>query len=72
MDDDVKLKEILRSQRKAKEINRLIKPVLNQLKLDLQGKREHKLKAFEFNLKDLFLSLSCLQFDFDIQKIIVK
>ncbi len=68
--DDVKFEKI--PQRKAKEINELIKPVLNQFKLDLQGKKEYKLKAFEFNLKDLFGSLSCLDFDFDIQKITVN
>jgi len=55
---DIKQEEIM-SQKKSKELNELMGPVLKQCKYELQGKKYYKLLTNEFKFEDIFGTLSC-------------
>jgi len=67
--DVIKLEEIM-SQKKSKQLNDLMGPVLEQYKFELQGKKYFKLVKGEIKMENVFGSLSC--FDFDIDNIRVN
>ncbi len=66
--DDIKHEEIM-SQKKSKELNELMGPVLKQCKYELQGKKYYKLLTNEFKFEDIFGTLSCSDFYTDSMKV---
>jgi len=66
--DDIKLEEIM-SQKKSKELNDLMGPVLEQYKFELQGKKYYKLLTNEIKLENVFGSLSNSDLDIDNMKV---
>ena len=55
---DTKHEEIM-TQKRSKEIGELIRPVLEQFKLELQGYKKYKLKTVQVEIKNVFGSLDC-------------
>ncbi len=66
--DDIKLDEIM-SKKKSNELSDLMGPVLKQYKLELQGRKYHKLVVNQVKLENVFGSLRCSDFDTDIMKV---
>jgi len=63
--DDIKHEEIM-SKKKLKELGDLMGPVLNQYKLELQGKKYYKLSTSEMKLEKAFGSLNCFDYDMKV------
>jgi len=55
----MKNSEIIISQKKSKELDDLMGPVLERYKFELQGKKYYKLVTNEIKLENIFGSLSC-------------
>jgi len=66
--DDIKLDEIM-SKKKSNELSDLMGPVLKQYKLELQGRKYHKLVVNQVKLENVIGSLRCSDFDTDIMKV---
>jgi len=65
----MKTSEDMMSQKKLKELNDLMGPVLKLLKFELQGKKYYKFVTSEIKLENVFGSLSCFDHDIDNMKV---
>jgi len=51
------------SKKKSKELNDLMRPLLEQYKFELQGEKYYKLVRDEIKVENVFGSLSCFNYD---------